>query len=102
MAKAKLIKERPSFYFVRKILYCVSVDYNTLKTSFLKRQRRRAGLKKLFVCRHPTLDLRVRSVNQDFFILVRVSLIPRALPFLIKAWLRKKEPNFFRDYRYKR
>ena len=87
---------------MRKILYCVSVDYNTLKTSFLKRQIRRDGLEKLFVCRHPTLDLRVRSVDQDFFILVRVILIPRALPFLIKAWLRKKEPNFFRDYRYKR
>ena len=26
-----------------------------------------AGLKKLFVCRHPTLGLRVGSVGRDFF-----------------------------------
>ena len=41
-----------------------------------------AGLKKLFVCRQPTLGLWVGSVGRDFFfILVKVSLVPRALPF---------------------
>ena len=41
-----------------------------------------AGLKKLFVCRHPSLGLRVGSVGRDFFfILVKVSLDPRDLPF---------------------
>ena len=41
-----------------------------------------AGPKKLFVCRHPSLGLRIGSVGRDFlFILVKVSLVPRALPF---------------------
>ena len=41
----------------------------------------KAGLKKLFAYRHPTLDVRVGSVGQDFFfILVKISLVSRALP----------------------
>ena len=41
-----------------------------------------AGPKKLFVCGHPSLGLRIGSVGRDFFfILVKVSLVPRALPF---------------------
>ena len=40
----------------------------------------KAGLKKLMVCRHPTVDLRAESVGWDFFILLKVSLVPRTLP----------------------
>ena len=32
------------------------------------KEKDKAGLKKLFVCRHPTLGLRVGSVGPDFFL----------------------------------
>ena len=33
------------------------------------KEKDKAGLKKLFVCRHPTLGLRVGSVGLDFFLI---------------------------------
>ena len=58
----------------------------------------KAGLKKLFVCSHPTQGLRVGSGGGAFFFflkknpdrLVKVSLVSRALPLFDKAWLREE------------
>ena len=44
----------------------------------------------MFVFRHPTLGLRVGSVGRSvgiFYILVKVSLVPRVLPLFDKSWL---------------
>ena len=58
-----------------------------------------AGLKKLLVCCHPTLGLRVGSVGWDFFTLEKVSFVSRALPLFDISLVAEKKP-FMRDYRY--
>ena len=57
--------------------------------SLKQKKPSKAGLKKLFVCRHPTLSLRLGLVSWSgfFFILVKVSLVPRTLPLFDKALL---------------
>ena len=51
----------------------------------------RLDLEKLFVCHHPIRGLKVGSVGWDFFILVNVSLVLRALPlFDISLFVEKK------------
>ena len=51
-----------------------------------------AGLKKMFVCCHPTLSLQVGSVGWDFFILVKVTFVPRALPLFDISVDAEKKP----------
>ena len=58
------------------------------------------GLEKLLVYRHLTLGLRIGSVGLDFFILVKVSLVPRALP-LFDISLVAGKWTFICDNRYK-
>ena len=67
---------------VTKIQFCA------LKTVVLITLRsHRAGLKKLLVCRLPTLGVRVGSVGRDlFFILVKASY-----QFLIQAFSRERK-----------
>ena len=57
--------------------------------------------KKLFVCRHPTLGLRVGSGGGEGVILEKVTLIPRALP-LFDISLVAGNITFIRNYRYYR
>ena len=46
------------------------------------------GVKKLFVCCHPTLDLRVGSVGRDIFLFWWRSIsFPGSYRFLFKFWL---------------
>ena len=61
----------------------------------------KAGVKKLFVCRHPTLRWREGSVGRDFFILMKVSLVPRAFS-IFNIGLVAGKRNYNRDYRYNR
>ena len=53
----------------------------------------------MFVCRHPTLGLRVGSVGRNFFILLKVSLDPRALPLFDISLVAGKR-TFIRDHHY--
>ena len=60
----------------------------------------KAGLKKLFGCRHPTLGLQIGSAGQDFsFDLVKVSLVRRALA-LLDIGLVVGKWTFICKYRY--
>ena len=44
--------------------------------------------------RHPTQGLRIGSVGRDFFILVKISLIPTALPlFELNRWKKNLYPQ---------
>ena len=56
----------------------------------------KAGLKKLFACRHPTLGLRVGSVGRCFFYIGEGSLAARALPLFDVSFFAGR--TFIRDY----
>ena len=52
----------------------------------------------MFVCRYPILGWQVGSVGRDFLFLVKISLVPRALPLFDISLIAGKR-TFIRDYR---
>ena len=79
-----------------------NINLRTILTKYLSKAfGSKAELKKLFACSHPTLGLRVGSVGKDFFILVKVCLVAKALPpFDISLVTGKR--TFIHHYRYNR
>ena len=86
------------------ILTFTELEISTKILLHIKTTALRLDLKKLLVCRHPTQGLQIGSVGRSvgiFFILVMVSLVPRALPLLDISLVAGKR-TFIRDDRYNR
>ena len=73
---------------VTKIRFCALKIVALIKLSF-----HRTGLKKLFVCRHPTLGLRVESVGRVFFLFWwKLVSFPGPYRFSKQAFSQEKVP----------